>query len=149
MGASSDQPPSAPSARVTPVVIYQNVAYVSGQLPRVGGELQMQGKVGADIDLSTAQAAAKLCAEACLTKLSEAVGWANIVRILKVTGFVASAPGFNGQGLVIDAASDVFLDQLGPLAGAHARSAVGVAELPQGSPVEVEIVAAVTATDSG
>jgi len=148
-GASSDQPPSAPSARVTPVVIYQNVAYVSGQLPRVGGELQMRGKVGADIDLSTAQAAAKLCAEACLTKLSEAVGRANIVRILKVTGFVASAPGFNGQGIVIDAASDVFLDQLGPLAGAHARSAVGVAELPQGSPVEVEIVAAVTASGSG
>lgn len=134
---------ATPSARVTPVVVHAGVAYVSGQLPRIAGELQFRGKAGAEVDLDTARLAARLCAEACIAALSHSVGEANIQRVIKLTGFVASAPGFNSQGAVIDAASDVFLERFGPMAGAHARSAVGVAELPHNAPVEVELIAIV------
>jgi enamine deaminase RidA (YjgF/YER057c/UK114 family) len=131
------------SNRVTPVVVHDGIAYVSGQLPRLAGVLQYQGKVGSDVDLETARIAAALCAEAGYAVLCEVVGAENILRILKITGFVASAAGFNSQGAVIDAASDVFLERLGASNGSHARSAVGVAELPHGAPVEIELVAAV------
>lgn len=143
MSIQSVSQKAAPSNRVTPVVVHDGIAYVSGQLPRVGGELQYRGKVGSQVDLETARKAARVCAEAGFAALCEAVGRENILRILKVTGFVASAPDFTSQGAVIDAASDVFLDRLGALTGSHARSALGVAELPHGSPVEVELIAAV------
>lgn len=134
---------AAPSARVTPVVLHGNLAFVSGQLPRSGGVIQSRGKVGDAVDLATARAAAELCAAACLDVLAGAVGEGNIVRVLKITGFVASAPGFTAQGAVIDGASDMLLARLGPEVGAHARSAIGVAELPHGASVEVEMIAAV------
>ena len=140
-------PPGAqPSARVTPVVLQGELAFVSGQLPRSGGVIQLCGKVGAEVDVTAARAAAGLCAAACLDVLTRAVGEGNIVRILKITGFVASAPGFTALGAVIDGASDVLLARLGPEAGAHARSAIGVAELPHGTSVEVEMIAAVRST---
>ncbi len=133
-----------PSTRVTPVVIHNGVAHVSGQLPRENGVLALRGKVGAEISVAQAQSAAALSINACLEQLRHAIGpQGRIERIIKITGFVASAPGFNQQGAVIDAASDILLDKFGP-SGAHARSAVGVAELPHGAPVEIEMIAAVT-----
>ncbi|MBM7324889.1 RidA family protein [Agrobacterium sp. S2] len=133
-----------PSTRVTPVVVHNGVAHVSGQLPRENGVLALRGKVGAEVSVVQAQSAAALSINACLEHLRNAIGpEGRIERIIKITGFVASAPGFNQQGAVIDAASDILLDQFGP-SGAHARSAVGVAELPHGAPVEIEMIAAVT-----
>ncbi|WP_332302821.1 RidA family protein [Rhizobium sp. GR12] len=133
-----------PSTRVTPVVVHNGVAHVSGQLPRENGVLALRGKVGAEVSVVQAQLAAALSINACLEQLRNAIGpEGRIERIIKITGFVASAPGFNQQGAVIDAASDILLDQFGP-SGAHARSAVGVAELPHGAPVEIEMIAAVT-----
>lgn len=136
-------PSAPPSARVTPVVVHGGLAFVSGQLPRSGGVIQLCGKVGGEVDIAAAHAAAGLCAAACLDVLAGAVGEDHIIRVLKITGFVASAPGFTGQGAVIDGASDVLLARLGPEIGAHARSAIGVAELPHGASVEVEMIAAV------
>ncbi len=132
-----------PSTRATPVVIYNGVAHVSGQLPRANGALAFKGKVGGEVSVDAAQAAAQLCISACLDHLAKAAGGEDrIVRILKITGFVASADGFNQQGAVIDAASDIILERFGE-SGKHARSAIGVAELPHGAPVEIEMIAAV------
>jgi len=135
--------PSAPGGLYTPVVIHGGIAWVSGQLPRLDGKLRFHGKVGLDLDLDQAREAARLCGMQCMAALTQALGGTDrILRALKLTGFVASAPGFTQQPLVIDAASAVLVELLGP-AGQHARSAIGVPELPHGAPVEVELVAAV------
>jgi enamine deaminase RidA (YjgF/YER057c/UK114 family) len=132
-----------PSPYVTPLTVHNGLGFLSGQLPRKNGEIQYRGKVGAQVDVDSARAAARLCAEACIAALEKELGSSDrIVRILKITGFVASAPGFNGQPIVIDAASERFIELLGD-AGRHARSAVGVAELPHDACVEVELVVAV------
>lgn len=135
--------PSAPGGLYSPVVVHGGLAWVSGQLPRLEGKLCFHGKVGLDLDLDQAREAARLCAMQCAAVLAQALGGTDqILRALKLTGFVASAPGFTQQPLVIDAASAVLIELLGP-AGQHARSAIGVAELPHGSPVEVELIVAV------
>ena len=140
---SASETRSQASRYVTPVVVHEGLAFVSGQLPRRAGQLVCCGRVGAEVDVEAARDAARISASACVSLLEAAVGGRqNIVRILKVTGFVASAPGFNGQPAVIDAASETILALLGE-AGLHARSAVGVAELPHGAPVEIELIAAV------
>jgi enamine deaminase RidA (YjgF/YER057c/UK114 family) len=119
------------------------MAYVSGQLPRSGGQVLFTGKAGADVSLVQAQAAAEACVLQALAQLKVGLGdLGRVLRILKVTGYVASAPGFMQQPQVIDAASNLLLLAFGD-AGRHARSAVGVAELPRGVPVEIELIAAV------
>ena len=133
------------STYVTPVVVHGGIAYVSGQLPRRDGTLAHTGRVGAEVDVETARNAAGLCAQGCLDALANTPG-VRLDRVLKLTGFVASAPDFTGQGAVIDGASEVMLHSLGD-SGRHARSAIGVAALPHGASVEVELVAAVTVTD--
>jgi len=130
------------SARITPVVVANGFAFVSGQLPRIDGELIATGKVGSDVDLERAQAAAEACGQNCVNVLFSEVQKEDVLRIVKLTGFVASASGFNTQAAVIDAASDVILKEFGPEVGAHARSAVGVAELPHNASVEVEMIVA-------
>jgi enamine deaminase RidA (YjgF/YER057c/UK114 family) len=132
-----------PAFEYVAVALHDNVAYVSGQLPWRDAENVITGKVGADIDLEGAQEAARLCTLFALANLKHRLGsLESIEQILKLTGFVASAPGFTGQPKVIDAASkllgDVFSDK-----GRHARSAVGVAELPRGAAVEIEVIVAV------
>lgn len=135
--------PSSPGGNYTPVVVHQGLAFVSGQLPRLNGTVQYCGKVGDSISLEQAQEAARLCASQCLAALDrELGGLGRVVRLLRVTGYVASATGFDQQPAVMDAASDYFCEVLGA-AGQHARSAVGVAELPRGAAVEVEITVAV------
>jgi enamine deaminase RidA (YjgF/YER057c/UK114 family) len=135
--------PAKPSFQYVPVTIHAGVAYVSGQLPKVDGEVRVFGKVGAEVSMDEAQEAARICILQGLACLVDAIGGSDrIEKILKVNGYVASAPGFNDQPKVLDAASFLLVEALGD-AGRHARAAVGVAELPRNAPVEIELVAAV------
>ena len=134
----------APVYQYVAVVVHRGVAYVSGQIPRAGAQVLLTGKTGAEVSLVQAQRAAEACMLQALAQLKAELGdLGRVSRILKVTGFVASAPGFTQQPQVIDAASDLLVVAFGD-AGRHARSAVGVAELPRGVPVEIELVAAVS-----
>lgn len=128
-----------PVASYVPAVRSGNHVYTSGQLPMVDGTLVAVGKVGAEVSAEDATAAARTCALNALAAVDALVGIDNVVRIVKVVGFVASAPGFTGQPGVINGASN-FLGEVFGDAGIHARSAVGVAELPLGAPVEVEMI---------
>ncbi len=138
-------PPAAePAFQYVAVTLHGGIAYVSGQLPKVDGTVRLTGKVGADVTLEQAQDAARICILQGLACLTEALGRSDrIARILKITGFVASAPGFNDQPKVLDAASFLLVDAFGD-AGQHARSAVGVAELPRNAPVEIEMIVAIS-----
>jgi enamine deaminase RidA (YjgF/YER057c/UK114 family) len=134
----------APAFQYVAVAVHGGLAYVSGQIPRAGGQVLMTGKAGAEVSLAQAQRAAEACVLQALAQLKAELGdLGRVSRILKVTGFVASAPGFSQQPEVIDAASSLLILAFGD-AGRHARSALGVAELPRGVPVEIELVAAVS-----
>jgi enamine deaminase RidA (YjgF/YER057c/UK114 family) len=129
----------APLASYIPAVRTGNLVYTSGQLPIDGGKLARTGKVGADVSPEEGKALARICALNALAAVGSAVGIDAVTRVVKVVGFVASAPGFNGQASVINGASELFAEVFGDN-GAHARSAVGVAELPLDAPVEVEVI---------
>ena len=133
-----------PLAAYVPAVQSGRHVYVSGQLPMVEGKLPYVGKVGADVTPEQGAELARICALNALAAIDALVGLGRIVKIVKVTGFVASAEGFTGQPAVVNGASVLFGEVLGEL-GRHARSAVGVAELPLGAPVEVEVIAEVSA----
>ena len=136
-------PVTAPVAAYVPALRTGSYVYVSGQLPVVGGKLPAVGKVGAEVSAEDAAAMARTCAlNALAAAASVAGGLEAIRRIVKVTGFVASAPGFTGQPQVINGASELLIEVFGE-EGKHARSAVGVAELPLNAPVEVELIAEV------
>jgi enamine deaminase RidA (YjgF/YER057c/UK114 family) len=137
-----------PVAAYVPAVRTGNYVYVSGQLPMAEGKLLATGKVGAEVTPEDAKQLAARCALNGLAALESAVGLGSVVRIVKVVGFVASAPGFTGQPAVVNGASELFAEVLGEK-GKHARSAVGVAELPLGAPVEVELIAEVVADTPG
>jgi enamine deaminase RidA (YjgF/YER057c/UK114 family) len=129
----------SPAFQYVPVTVFERLAFVSGQLPREGERL-IVGKVGAEVSLEQGRGAARLCILQGLACLNQALGSLDgIEKILKLTGFVASAPGFNQQPKVIDAASELLVEVFGE-AGRHARSAVGVAELPRNAAVEVELI---------
>jgi enamine deaminase RidA (YjgF/YER057c/UK114 family) len=129
----------APLAAYVPAVRTGNLVYTAGQLPIVAGELVATGKVGAEVTAEDAQALARTCGLNALAAVHALVGIDSVVRVVKATGFVASAPGFGGQPAVVNGASDLFGEIFGE-AGAHARSAVGVSELPRNAPVEVELI---------
>src|SRR6187402_2782476 len=131
-----------PLAAYVPAVQSGSYVYVSGQLPLVEGKLPYVGKVGAEVTAEQGAELARLCALNALAAIEALVGLGRVVKIVKVTGFVASAAGFTGQPAVVNGASQLFGDVLGEQ-GRHARSAVGVAELPLGAPVEVEVIAEV------
>jgi enamine deaminase RidA (YjgF/YER057c/UK114 family) len=128
-----------PLAAYVPAVQTGNHVYVSGQVPVVDGKVLATGKVGADVTTEAAADLARRCALNALAAVDALVGLSRVVRVVKVVGFVASAPGFTGQPAVINGASELFGAVFGE-AGRHARSAVGVAELPLGVPVEVEAI---------
>lgn len=128
-----------PLAAYVPAVRTGNLVYTSGQLPMQSGELVATGKVGTEVDPDDAKALARICALNALAAVHSLVGVDAVTRVVKVVGFVASAPGFNGQPGVINGASHLFGEVFGE-AGAHARSAVGVSELPLNAPVEVELI---------
>jgi enamine deaminase RidA (YjgF/YER057c/UK114 family) len=130
-----------PLAAYVPAVVSGGFVYTSGQLPLVDGELPATGKVGADVDVTEAAALARICAlNAIAAAASVAGGLSGIRRIVKVTGFVSSAPDFTAQAQVINGASELLIEVFGE-AGKHARSAVGMAVLPLNTPVEVELIA--------
>lgn len=130
-----------PAGSYIPAVRSGSLVFTAGQLPLVGGEPSHIGKVGDAVSLEEAQKAAATCALNALAAVeSLGAGTLGLVsRVVKVTGFVASAPGFNGQPAVLNGASELLGAALGDT-GVHARSAVGVAELPFNAPVEVELV---------
>jgi enamine deaminase RidA (YjgF/YER057c/UK114 family) len=134
---------AAPVAAYVPAVRTGDLVYTSGQLPFVAGQLAATGKVGDAVDPDTAKDLARTCALNALAAVDGLVGLDAVVRVVKVVGFVASAPGFTGQPGVVNGASELLGDVFGD-AGRHARSAVGVAELPLGAPVEVELIVQVT-----
>ena len=134
-------PVPQPAGSYVPATRAGTLIFTAGQLPFEDGELRLTGKVGDTVTPEEAKRAARVCALNALSAAAEAAGGLNNVSgVVKVTGFVASAPGFNGQPGVLNGASELLGDVFGD-AGLHARSAVGVAELPLDAPVEVEIVA--------
>ena len=134
-------PPVAnPVAAYTPAVRSGAFVYTSGQLPMVAGSLAETGKVGAQVSPERAKELAQICALNAIAAVKSVVGDLDlVVRVVKVVGFVASAPDFTGQPGVVNGASEL-LGQVFGDAGVHARSAVGVAVLPLDAPVEVEMI---------
>lgn len=141
--------PHPPHDPLDAVVVHNGVARTSGQLPRIDGVITCIGVVGDTVSVDEAREAAAVCALNALSVLQAELGSLDrIERILSVTGYVASAPGFADQPAVIDGASRVLVDVFGER-GRHTRSAVGVAALPRGGAVEIEVTAAVTSADEG
>jgi enamine deaminase RidA (YjgF/YER057c/UK114 family) len=139
LGITLPSPP-APVAAYVPTVTSGSHLYVSGQIPLVDGKIAVTGRLGAEVDTAAGAEAARACAINVIAQLKAALGELDrVVRVVKVTGFVASAPGFGDQPEVINGASELFVDVFGE-AGRHARSAVGVADLPRNVPVEVEAI---------
>ncbi|WP_163512304.1 RidA family protein [Fodinicola acaciae] len=135
-----DLPPVVPpAAAYVPALRTGNYVYVSGQLPFVDGKLPVTGKVGAEVSQEDAAKHARQCAVNILAAVEDLVGLDNVVRVVKLVGFVASADGFTGQPVVINGASELLGEVFGE-AGKHARSAVGVYQLPLDTPVEVEAI---------
>ncbi|HYT09986.1 MAG TPA: RidA family protein [Mycobacteriales bacterium] len=133
-------PVAAPVAAYVPAVRTGSLVYTSGQVPMAeGGGFALSGKVGAEVSAEEAKAGARTCVLQALAAVDALVGLDSVQRVVKVVGFVASAPGFTGQPGVVNGASEL-LGQVFGEAGQHARSAVGVAELPGGVPVEVEMI---------
>jgi len=136
-------PVVAPLAAYVPAVRSGTMVYTAGQLPVIDGQLLSTGKVGAEVGAAEAAALARTCAlNALAAAASVAGGLSSIARVIKLTGFVASAPTFTQQAQVINGASELLLEVFGD-AGRHARSAVGMAVLPLDAPVEVELIAEV------
>ena len=131
-------PVAAPVAAYVPAVRSGQLVFTSGQLPFVDGGLRRTGKVGGSVEVEDAAADAKVCALNALAAVDELVGLDSVARIVRVVGYVASAEGFTGQPRVVNGASELLSRVFGD-AGVHARSAIGVAELPLGAPVEVEL----------
>src|SRR4051812_32623997 len=131
-------PVAAPVAAYLPAVRTGQLVFTSGQLPFVDGGLRRTGKVGGSVDPDDAATDAKICTLNALAAIEDLVGLDSVARVVRVVGYVASAEGFSGQPRVVNGASELLGKIFGP-AGQHARSAVGVAELPLNAPVEVEL----------
>ena len=127
-----------------PVTEHQHVAWVSGQVPRVGDTVVVTGHVGATTSLESARDAARICCLRTLAVLQQAFGLERIEAILKLNVFVQSAPGFTQQSEVADAASDLLVQVFGPR-GAQARTSVGVSQLPKNAAVELDLTVALRA----
>lgn len=133
-----------PGGLYQPVVVHDGVAYLSGMVPFRSGEVACTGKVPSAVSVADAQNAAEICAANLLRVFAREVGPLDLVKqVLKVTGFVNADPDLTEAHLVMNGASQLILDVLGD-AGSHARSAVGVATLPLGASVEVEMIVAVS-----
>jgi enamine deaminase RidA (YjgF/YER057c/UK114 family) len=135
--------PAEPSFQYVSVVRHHDLLFVSGQLPKVDGEVKVTGKVGDNVTIEQAQESARICILQGLSCIKQEIGSLDrIERILKITGFVNSAAGFHSQPKVIDGASDL-LEKIFGEKGRHSRSAVGAAELPRNTPVEIEMIVAI------
>ncbi|MBB4121743.1 RidA family protein [Martelella radicis] len=132
---------SAPAANYLPFTRSQNLLFISGQLPTENGKMVATGRLGADVSLEEGQKAARACAINIIAQINAALNGDldRVKRILKLSGFVASAPEFTDQHLVINGASDLIADVFGE-AGKHARAAVGMAALPLNASVEIDAI---------
>jgi len=138
MGLTLPQTPR-PLAAYVPAVRTGDTVYVSGQLPVRDGALTCAGRLSPGSDLEAAREAARLCALNGLAAAASVVNLDDVLQVAKVTGFVASDPDFMDQPRVVNGASEFLQEVFGP-AGSHARAAVGVAALPLGATVEVEMI---------
>jgi enamine deaminase RidA (YjgF/YER057c/UK114 family) len=129
----------APAGAYVPAVKSGSLVFTAGQVPFVDGKVAATGKVGREISPEEAKGHARTCALNALAAVDALVGLDRVTRVVKVVGYVASAEGFTGQPGVLNGASELFGEVFGD-AGQHARAAVGVAELPLGVPVEVELI---------
>ena len=139
LGLTVPDPP-APVASYVPAVHVENMVYTSGQIPFVRGELKYKGKIGGELTREDGYEAAKICTLNCLSVIKGEIGSLDrIERVVRLTGYISSAPGFNYQHEVMNGASDligsVFMEK-----GKHSRVAVGVPELPVDAAVEVEMI---------
>lgn len=130
---------AAPVAAYVPAVRSGSQVFTSGQLPFVSGSLAATGKVGSEVSPEEAKRHARTAMLNALAAVHDLVGIDAVRRVVKVTGYVASSDGFTGQPAVINGASELLGEIFGD-AGTHARAAVGVAELPLGAPVEVDLI---------
>jgi enamine deaminase RidA (YjgF/YER057c/UK114 family) len=129
-----------PVAAYVPCVVTGDLVFTSGQLPVQEGALLFAGRVGDELTVEEAQAAARLCVLNCLAVVRTAAGnLDNVTQIVKLNGYVASAPGFHEQPRVLNGASEL-LEAVFGTAGRHARAAVGVAALPLRAPVELDLI---------
>jgi len=133
-------PAPKPVGAYVPAVRTGTLLFVSGQLPMRGGELIVKGRLGDEVSIDQARECARQCALNALAAVAaEAGGLDRVARVVRLVGYVASAPGFTDQAKVVNAASELVADVFGA-AGRHARAAVGAAELPLGAPVELEMI---------
>ena len=131
---------AAPVAAYVPAVKSGNLVFTAGQLPVVDGKLLKEGKVGSDVSAEEAKEFAQTCALNALAAISLVADLDQIERVIRVGGFVNCAPGFTAIPGVINGASEFLIKIFGDVNGKHARTAVGVAELPLNAPVEVEVI---------
>ena len=128
-----------PLAAYVPAVKTGKLVFTAGQLPMVNGSIPKTGKVGSEVSVEEAKELAQVCALNALAALNLVADVDDVARIVRVVGYVNGAPGFVNQPAVINGASELLLALWGDVNGKHARSALGVAELPLNSPVEVEL----------
>ena len=131
---------SPPKGSYVPAVRSGALVHISGQIPMAEGRLLAHGRVGAEVSAAQAHDLAGQCALAALAAVDAVAGLEAIVRVVKITGYVAVAPGFTGLPRVLDGASELFAAVLGPAAGRCARSVAGVARLPLDVPLELEVL---------
>ena len=131
---------AAPVAAYVPAVKSGNLVFTAGQLPVVDGKLVKEGKVGSDVTAEDAKGLAQICALNALAAISLVADLDQIERVVRVGGFVNCAPGFTAIPSVVNGASELLIKIFGDVNGKHARTAVGVAELPLNAPVEVELL---------
>lgn len=133
----------------TPLLRCDDDIYVSGQVPRIGDQVEVVGAVGAEVSLAEAQRAAGIAIVRALALLQRELGsLAHVRQVLRITVYVRSAPDFTQQSEVADGASQVLFDVLGD-AGRHTRTSVGVAQLPKGAAVEIDLVARIVSCSAG
>ena len=131
---------AAPVAAYVPAVKTGNLVFTAGQLPVVDGKLVLTGKVGSDVTPEDAKKMAEICALNALAAISLVADIDQIEKIVRVGGFVNGVPGFVAIPAVVNGASELLIKLFGDVNGKHARTAVGVAELPLDAPVEIEMV---------
>ena len=140
LGLTLPHAPS-PAANYVPFAIAQGLIFIAGQAPVIDGKYQSVGRVGAEVALEAAQAAARLCGLNILAQVKAAVGgdWSRVKRCVRICGYISSAPGFFEQPTVLDGCSDLMVQALSD-AGRHARSALGVFSLRGNVPVVIDAI---------
>ncbi len=131
---------AAPVAAYVPAVKSGNLVFTAGQLPVVDGKLVIEGKVGSDVTADDAKELAQICALNALAAISLVADLDQVERVVRVGGFVNCTPGFTAIPGVVNGASELLIKVFGDINGKHARTAVGVAELPLNAPVEIELI---------